>query len=99
MRLSPLKMVGIFAYRLISRLPGTAPKLNKVAYALAGALLDQMGPPTGADVVLDAGQAAERVNLLLRNLADDLGRIPVTPLPIKAHAARGQAVGSVLLAE
>jgi len=75
LRLSPLEVVGVFAYRLRSR---PVPQLNKFAYTLAGALLDLMGLPTGADITLDADLAADRVNLLLRGLADDLGCVPVT---------------------
>jgi hypothetical protein len=75
-RLSPLEAVGVFAYRLHSR-PGVVPQLNKFAYTLAGVLLDLMGLPTGADITRDADVAANRVNLLLRNLADDLERVPV----------------------
>jgi hypothetical protein len=57
--LSPLELVGIFAYRQQPRVNGAAPRLNKLAFALTGALLDLIGLPSGADVTLDTGHAAE----------------------------------------
>ena len=56
-RLTPLRAVGVFAYRLHSRL-GVVPQINKFAYTLAGVLLGLMGLPTGADITLDADVAA-----------------------------------------
>lgn len=86
-RLSPLEIVGAIAYRHQSRHAGAPPKLNKLAYGLAGALLELLGLPSGTDVTLHAGHASVLVQRLLLSLT--AGLCAATAASTKRKGAHG----------